>query len=118
MRKINKKIQKNINIRATRSAVANFIDWSIPVSIFLISILMISYITLVSMTTIRSASNKNTESKISKLTEEINKIENNLSEITNNITPKLAENLGFYEAKKIEYLPNKPVKAAFKVNEI
>lgn len=118
MKKINKKIKQNVNMRNARSAVSNFVDWSIPVSIVLISLFTISYIMLVSMTTIKSASMKNVEMKISSITEEINNAENKLTEMTNHINLGLAEQLGFVEAKKIQYLSNEPIKAAFRTNEI
>lgn len=116
MRKIHKRINQKIAVR--RNALSNFIDWSIPISTLLVSVLLISYITFVSLTTIKSASRRNFEMKISSLTEQINSTESQLAKIENNITPELAENLGFLETKKVQYISNKPIKAAFRVNEI
>lgn len=114
-RKTYKKIEM---AQKTRSAVANFVDWSIPIGALLVSVLLISYITFVSLTTIKSASRRDAELKIASITEKISSMENELAKIETNITPKLAESMGFLEAKKIQYLSNKPIKAAFRVNEI
>jgi hypothetical protein len=101
-----------------RSAVSNFIDWSIPIGTLAVTVLLISYITFVSLTTIKSASRRDAELKISSVSEKISSLENELAKIETNITPKLAESMGFLETKKIQYISNKPIKAAFRVNEI
>ncbi len=116
MRKIHKRINQRISVK--KNALSNFIDWSIPISTLLVSVLLISYVIFVSLTTIKSASRRNFEIKISSLIEQINSTESHLAKIENSITPKLAENLGFSETKKVQYISNKPIKAAFRVNEI